>query len=273
MVSGFGSIWVQSTADGSLWRIGPEGHVQAKILQVFSTGRASKLDQPAAVGFSSVWTLMGRSVVRIDAATNLVSDRISLPAYAEWIAKGPDAMWVATNGPPRLLRIYPETGKETATRGANPLVSPAGLGVGFDAIWWVNGSEAASVSRIDPANGYKSTYIPLPEYARFVVPTERYVWLIGQGRAAWLDPSDNTISRHAPRKAAIALGVTYADGTIWINDGGIVGFDARTGEVTTQMAVAGQQDYQSVAGIAVLGSDIWLVDPADQRVVRVPRAT
>jgi hypothetical protein len=44
------------------------------------------------------------------------------------------------------------------------------------------------------------------------------------------------------RKARVALGVTYARGRIWINDGDLVGFDAITGKLTNRLEVSGRQD-------------------------------
>jgi len=37
------------------------------------------------------------------------------------------------------------------------------------------------------------------------------------------------------------------------------------------MHVSGIQRFGATAGIAVLGSNIWLVDPKGQRIVAVPR--
>jgi hypothetical protein len=275
MVSAFGSLWVQSTTDGSLWRIGSDSEVQARIPGVFLTrGRLANLDQPMAAGFGSVWTLMGHSLVRIDPATNSPSARIEIPPFTASIATGQDAMWAAcctaappgTGSWPRLLRIDPVT--NSASVVATTLTDPAGLGAGFGSVWWVNGSEAASVSRIDPVNG-REMRIGLPVYAGFVVPTKRWLWLIGQGQVARLDPLNGSVSKGTVQRARQSFGVTYTDGTVWINDGDLVGFDAMTGRVTARESVNGPQDWQSVAGIAVLGPDVWLVDPADQRVVRV----
>ena len=52
-----------------------------------------------------------------------------------------------------------------------------------------------------------------------------------------------------------------------INDGDLVAFDAAHGDVTQRTHVTGRQDYQAVAGIAVLGSHIWLVDPKGEQIV------
>ena len=71
------------------------------------------------------------------------------------------------------------------------------------------------------------------------------------------------------RKAGASLGVTYSHGTVWINDGNLVGFDADTGRVTARYHISGHQSWQAVAGIAILGSDAWLVDPGGGRIVRV----
>jgi hypothetical protein len=61
--------------------------------------------------------------------------------------------------------------------------------------------------------------------------------------------------------------VTTDGSTVWINDGDLVGFDGHTGRVTQHVEVSGPQKAQSVAGIAILGGGIWLVDPKGQRIV------
>jgi hypothetical protein len=85
-----------------------------------------------------------------------------------------------------------------------------------------------------------------------------------------MDPSGGRPSRSV-RKARVALGVTFAQGTVLINDGDLVAFDADSGNITQRAHVSGKQSYQAVAGIAVLGNSVWLVDPKGQQIIAVPR--
>jgi hypothetical protein len=281
LAAGFDSVWAQDRSDGSLVRIDRDGAIIATIPNVIERqgGTLGELDQTIAVGFGSIWTLARGRVVRIDPSANRVVASISMPDYAASLVAGPDAMWVAccAGGPagsglwPRLIRIDPSTNSaRVLTRHGT---SPISIGVGSGVIWWGNSSSASSVSRLDIATGAE-TYLQTCTYAKFIVPTRRWIWLIGaDGSAERLDPSSDTsnpcVLPPPTKKARIALGVTYADGTIWINDGDLAGFDADTGKVTTRTPVAGHQLWQGVAGVAILEHHAWLVDLAGHRVVRV----
>jgi hypothetical protein len=83
-----------------------------------------------------------------------------------------------------------------------------------------------------------------------------------------MDPSGGHASRSVKRAREV-LGVAFDQGAVLINDGDLVAFDANTGDVTQRADVSGKQSGQAVAGIAVLGPTIWLVDPKDQRIVAV----
>ena len=161
--------------------------------------------------------------------------------------------------------IDPESNKATllSTTG----VSPIGIAYGNGAVWWINFSEAGGVTKIDPSTGSR-TSLSAP-YAKFVVPTAHRIWFIdADGKAFSMDPGGSRPARSASL-ARNALGVTSDHGAVLINDGDLVAFDADTGDVTQRAHVSGKQSDQAVAGIAVLGPIIWLVDPRDQRIVAV----
>jgi len=99
------------------------------------------------------------------------------------------------------------------------------------------------------------------------------IWFIdGQGRAFSIEPrGGNGAATHALKKARVAIGATSDDGSVLINDGDLVAFDAETGAVRRRTRVSGIQGFEAVGGIAVRGRNIWLVDPKGQRIVAVPR--
>lgn len=167
----------------------------------------------------------------------------------------------------RLFRIAPES--DTPAMLATVGVTPIAIAYGDGALWWINFSEAGGVTKIDPANG-STAFLSAP-YAKFVVPADQRVWFIdANGNAFWMDPGGSRPSRSV-KKARVALGVSFDRETVFINDGDLVGFDGGDGEVTQRARGAGRQNDQAVAGIAVLGPNIWLVDPKGQRIVAVPR--
>jgi hypothetical protein len=210
----------------------------------------------------SVWTVQPRTVLRIDPTKERVVARVDTPRGCDQIAAGSGAMFLGCRDS-RLLRIDPASNQATLVTTVG--VSPIGIAYGHGSIWWINASEAGGVSMIDPVSGSITT-VAAP-YARFVVPSDRHIWFVdANGKAFTIDPSGSRASRSAP-KARVALGVAFDHGTVLINDGDLVAFDATNGEVTERAHVTGRQNYQAVAGIAVLGPNIWLVDPKGDRIV------
>ena len=262
LVAGYGSLWVRSGSD--LWEISPRGTVVSKIHDVFSGKLGAVGLQNLAVGVGSVWTVQSRTVLRIDPSTARVVGRVDVPRGCDQIAAGAGEMFVGCRDS-RLFAIDPATNK--ASLVATVGVSPIGLAYGHGAVWWINASEAGNVSKIDPSTGAITT-IAAP-YAKFVLPTQDHVWFVdANGRAFSIDPTGGRPSR-SNRKARVAIGATVDHGSVSINDGDLVAFDAETGDITQRAHVSGKQNYRSVAGIAALGSNIWLVDP-EGRIVAVP---
>jgi hypothetical protein len=234
----------------------------ARIADVFPAKPAVVGAQPLAVGSGSVWTLSTRTAIRIDPSTGQVLSRIETPQGCEQIVAGAGAVFVACRDS-SLIKIDAATGKATVLQTTG--VSPSGLGYGHGSVWWINFSEAGGVTRIDPKTG-GVTVISSP-YAGFVASTQKEMWFVdASGEAFSINPDGGSATRSTP-KAPVALGVTSDASAVWINDGDLVGFDAETGKVTQRVDVSGGQKAQSVAGIAILGGGIWLVDPKGQRIV------
>jgi len=238
----------------------------ARIHNVFSDKRAAVDAQSLAAGAGSIWTVQPRTVLRIDPSTGRVVARIDTARGCDQIVPGPSVMFLGCRDS-RLFRV--DRGSNKPTLVATVGVSPIGIAYGHDSVWWIDGSEAGGVSRIDPANG-SVTKLSAP-YARFVVPTAHHVWFIDAiGNAFSIDPAGSKPT-HPVKKARAALGATTDGGTVLINDGDLIAFAAEGGAVTRRTHVSGKQRFQAVAGIAVLGSTIWLVDPKGERIVAVPR--
>jgi hypothetical protein len=259
-VAGYGSLWARSGS--SLWEISRSGHVVSRFNNVFSD-KASAVDpQNLAIGMGSVWTVQPRTVLRIDPTKERVVARVDTPRGCDQIAAGSGAMFLGCRDS-RLFRIDPGSNQPTLVTTVG--VSPIGIAYGHGSMWWINASEAGGVSKIDPESGSIAT-VAAP-YAKFVVPTDHHIWFVdANGRAFTIDPSGSRASGTV-QKARVALGAAFDHGTVLINDGDLVAFDAAHGDVTQRTHVTGRQDYQAVAGIAVLGSHIWLVDPKGEQIV------
>ena len=262
LVAGFGSLWARSGS--SLWQISPQGQVVSRINKVFSNKSTAVGSQNLAIGSGSVWTVQPPTVLRIDPSTGQVAARINVASGCDDIAPGPGVLYLACRDS-RLFTIDPATNKATLLTTTG--VSPIGIAYRNGALWWINFSEAGGVTKIDPSTGSR-TSLSAP-YAKFVVPTTQQIWFIdANGNVFSMDPGGSRPSKSVSL-ARYALGVTFDHGAVLINDGDLVAFDADTGDVTQRADVSGKQSFQAVAGIAVLGPIIWLVDSKDQRIVAV----
>ena len=221
VVAAFGSIWVQSRQDGTVWRIDRQGKIIAKIPHVIRSDKLGWESFTLGAGSGSVWTLGDGIVARIDPDMNKVISKIGVPDYAFGLAVGEGAVWVAccAGGPPgsgiwpRLIRIDPQS--ETALVFAKTLTSPSSFAVGRGYVWWGNFSEAGAMQRIDPVTGAQVRIEA--DNMRFIVPTPRWIWLLASGSTQRVAAGSVAPAKDAGRKGPTAIGATYADGMVWIN--------------------------------------------------------
>lgn len=272
VIAAFGSIWVQVGGDGSVWHIDGHGKIVAKIPGVIRSAKEPGSGSfTLAAGFGSVWALGDSVVVRIDPDTDKQVSRIDVPTYAFGLAVGEGGVWVSCCAPgppgsgagwPHLIRIDPVTGdaKVFATMPA----SPSSFAVGSGYVWWGNFSEAGAMQRVDPVTGsqvrIESTNM------RFIVPTPRWTWLISGGATQRVATGSAAPAKDVGKEPRIAIGATYADGTVWVNAGDVIGLDADTGKVRVTIHLA-KANPEATGGIAELDSRIWVADPAGQQVI------
>jgi hypothetical protein len=271
LVAAFGSLWVQSRDEAAIWRIDPKGDVTARIHDASSSqvdarfgSRSTGLD----VGFGSVWSLSDDALVRIDPASDRVVGRVPIDfPYALGVGEG--AVWViCCRSQITLLRIDPSTMQADIFARVGTSVGALGVGDGF--VWLARFSEAGGMFRIDPTSG-EVLDLQVGYNDRFILPTQRWLWLIDDGRAQRIDPSDgSSVDPRHERKAKQSIGASYSHGTVWINNGVAVGFDARSGTVTQRLPAFTGVRWWWTGGIAQLGARIWLADPVGDRVVGVP---
>ena len=275
LISAFGSLWVQEKEDGSVWRI-DDGKVVAKIPGVIRSKHLGWESFTLDAGLGSVWALGDGSVARIDPDTNKTVSRIEVPNYAYGLAVGAGGVWVAccAGGPPgsgiwpRLIRIDPTT--ETASLFAKQLTSPSSFAVGNGFVWWGNFSEAGSMQRIDAQTGAQVRIEA--GNMRFIVPTPKWIWLLSGGSVQRVAAGSSGPAKDAGRKAPTSIGIVHVGGTVWINAGDAIAFDADTGKVGVRISLH-RQSYQATGGIAKLGSRIWVADPAREQIVGAPLDT
>jgi len=86
-------------------------------------------------GLGSLWVGVGGAgtLVRIDPATNTVTDRIAVGAGASGVAVGSGAVWATSTIAGTVSRIDPSTRRVTATVAVGGL--PRDVAVGAGSVW------------------------------------------------------------------------------------------------------------------------------------------
>jgi virginiamycin B lyase len=144
LVFAFGSIWSPSCGDRALVRFNATtGIVQQKIA-------AGPVDSEGgiAAGDGSVWMLISDSSIlaRIDAKTNKIEKRITVPAGSVACTFGAGAVWVTSPAKSVVARVDPATNTVTDTIETGS--KPRFLTFGGGAVWTLNQGDG-TISRID----------------------------------------------------------------------------------------------------------------------------
>jgi hypothetical protein len=227
-----------------------------------------------AVAGGSVWMVphLDQIALRIDPATNVVVDRISLGDRGPGaeIAATDDMVWASVSSPTydleSLVRIDPTTGSVVAK-----VEAAAGfpeIGAGFV---WATGP--GGIYRIDPVTN--SVAAVLEASNCWVVTLDERVFCLGPYASHSIDPITDAVT---PVDGASELGwpVTAVDGVIWVVDReSLRAFDPETGQIDADIKAPGSTVW-SVDGV-VLDGALWATassvnGPADQ-LVRIDRKT
>jgi hypothetical protein len=267
LVTAFGSVWVESGGN-DLWKVSRFGKVQARIQDVIRPSDGQSFPTLAA-GFGSIWTIRNSQVLRIDPGSDDVVARVTLPGKGFSLSIATDGVWVlCCSGYIRLVRIAADT--NAIDRSEREGTSSAGFSTGPGVVWWINSSEAASVSKVESASWHE-TYIPTPFYVQQVVVTPTWAWLIGDDQIGRIAVGGSKVMRTKLEIPRQVLSATYADGTVWLYSGNLTGFDAETGAIVAHVQANGFEPYDSIAGVGVLAARIWTADPFRDRLVGVRR--
>ena len=148
IATGEGAVWVgvrkRGRRDGSgesLVRVNPSTPEQSAIAVPGGV-------QDVAAGAGAVWvsTMLGDSVLRIDARARSKTKEIGVGKQPKGIAVGYGAVWVAASGSDWLTRISP---RGFVTDRIALGVSPTRVAVGGGSVW-VTAQEANRLLRVDP---------------------------------------------------------------------------------------------------------------------------
>jgi hypothetical protein len=216
-------------------------------------------------GFGSIWSLTHDALVRIDPASNHVIGRLPLRSPFA-LAVGEGAVWaICCEAQVTVKRIDPSTMHVETFVRVGTSMKAFGVGDGF--LWGIEFSEGGGMYRIDPTTAEVDD-LRVGYNERFILPTPRWVWLIDSGSAQRVDPISGTlVDARAKTKASGSIGVAYSEGTVWLNAGTAVGFDAASGKVTARLPGFTGIKWWWTGGIAQLGRRIWVADPKGDRLL------
>ncbi len=214
MAVGFGSLWVASCEQKSVYRINlNSGAIESIIL----TGLADEEGELSlAVGAGSVWLLTNNlgELSRINPENNKVVSHIKVEPNSFCATYGDGALWITNTRNASVQRIDPVSEKVVATIavGKGPRFLTAGLG----AVWTLN-QEDGTVSKIDPATN-QSFIIDVDAIGTGgdITTGDKYVYIRAKKTLlSVIDPNANTvISRFGPSAGSGAVRVEH--GRVWV---------------------------------------------------------
>jgi len=162
------TVWILRKIDGAVLRIDPDtGNVVGTIVL---GGNPTSL----AADSRSLWVADGRTVVKIDVATNRIAARIALRYVATKVAVGGGSVWVSANLANVVMRIDPAT--ESTAVEIPVAEGPDGLAADRNAVWVAN-DLAGLVSRIGPSTNRVEETIPVGKQPGGVALSDGSVWV------------------------------------------------------------------------------------------------
>ena len=279
IVTGGAPDWM-TTGSNALW-IANITLKEVERVSVATNTITSKIKLPGvpcsgiAYGFASVWVPIcgphgaGRSLVRIDAATNRVKATLPIPpANSEGgITTSPDSVWLAT-ADGILSRIDPATGAvrqkiRVASGSQNPVYAEGTI--------WITSGAGNLLTAVDAESGRRTTTIAIASKPHFITAGGGAVWTINQ--------ADGSISKVAlGSKRVVATihanipgfggDITFGSGSVWATlvKTPLTNVDAAKNAVVKQWYGPGGDaihfGYGSVWLVNYQGGMIWRIDPA-----------
>jgi peptide/nickel transport system substrate-binding protein len=218
-----------------------------------------------AAGLGALWVSDAANdrVLRLDAHTHRLEDRIPVGRDPSGIAASSRSVWVANTGGRTVSEIRPESGTVVATVPVGN--APVAIASGAGAIWVADASDG-TVTRIDPLTATAVATIHLGQSLSDVAVGLGAVWAssASSGLLIRVDPGSNRASR------ALSVGngpssIAFADGAVWVAnppDGTVSRVDPISGAVR-KINVSHPGDLASGAGA------LWVVRTDRLEVARI----
>lgn len=200
----------------------------------------------AAVAAGRVWAAAGRSIRRIDPATNLLTGPpIPVRGRPQGVAAGPGGVWVASG-----------FGDARSQRAAPPGTSGRPVGV---------------ISRIDPRTGAVALTREVVAFPEHVATGSGQVWLTSDdGTAARLDPDTGALLRRARVSLGGRTRLAVGLGGLW----GVTEVGPGTAWAVRKLDSSGRRGPPVPVGaspvsLAVGAGAVWVANLNDGTVTRI----
>lgn len=145
VVSGAGSIWVPSAAEGAIARIDPATN------EIIATVPVDPGTFYLAYGMGALWAVSSdaQSLQKIDPATNRVTGRATLGKQPGFLAAGEGAVWVQEQGDGTVARVDPATMAITGRVPVGETLIYGDIDTGGGSVW-LRTTEDQVFAMIDP---------------------------------------------------------------------------------------------------------------------------
>ena len=169
-----------------------------------------------AVGAGALWVSDAANdrVLRLDAQTHRIEDRIPVGRNPSGIVASSGSVWVANTGGRTVSEIRPESGTVVATVPVGN--APTAIAYGAGAIWVADASDG-TVTRIDPLTATAVATIQLGQPLTDIAVGLGAVWAssASSGLLIRVDPGSNRPTR------ALTVGngpssIAFADSALWV---------------------------------------------------------
>jgi DNA-binding SARP family transcriptional activator/ABC-type branched-subunit amino acid transport system substrate-binding protein/streptogramin lyase len=220
----------------------------------------------------------GDSLAAIDPASNEVVEQVPVGDTPTRVIAGPGVVW-ALNADDGTVSRFDLKSKTVGTLSAETM--PIDLAADGDELWIAQvtrerdeGSDAVSVTQVDPTSGAgrRTTALPVPGHATLpVLPGEllaagnHAVWAVA--RPGWVHRLDVRTGGLTTQRSVQALGIALGDGQVWLRDRSrsAVRLDPTSGRVIATVALPAH----SIDALAVGEHAVWLTASQDGTLWRV----
>lgn len=220
-IAAFGSLWVASCQDKSIYRI---DEASGTVISIIHTGLADPFGELSlASGAGSVWVLSSHAGIlsRIDPNTNSVVNQITVKAGSYCAVFEFGSVWISNSenedGRGSVERVDPVRNRVMATIPVGP--KPHFLAAGEGGVWTLN-QEDGTVTQIDPNTNeaVRSIHVNASGSGGDIATGAGKVWVRAtKVLLSAIDPATGeVVATYGPKAGSGAVRVT-ADNVVWLS--------------------------------------------------------